>query len=193
MKLPEINELNKDEIFTGIYEKRKNDIKNYITQKIWYQSNCRLFDAEELTNDVFLKVYKHLENFDPEKSAFTTWLITITNRVIIDWTRTKMLKQQHSIDSLELKSDGEIIVNLEIPDNNIQNDFNSFDNEIINKEFNRSIEKLRGISKDIAKLYFKKEYNYNEIEKELTIPMGTVKGTIHRLKDHIKKDLSKIY
>lgn len=182
---------NKEIFFNEIYKDYYNKMYRYIFDRIKNQSNCCTFDTEELTNDVFLKVYKHLDNYNPEIATLNTWIYKITNNTIIDWNRTKMLKQRFSIDTIQDNFSDEI--KIDVPDNRVNNDFNSYDNTIIRNEIDQSINKLHGISKDIAKLYFKNEFQYSEIEKELNIPIGTVKGTIHRTKKQLQKDLANIY
>ena len=46
-------------------------------------------DAEDLRSNIFLKFYSTLENFDPKKSAPSTWLYRITQTAVIDFYRTK--------------------------------------------------------------------------------------------------------
>ena len=46
-------------------------------------------DAEELTQNVFLKAYRHLATFDAEKSKFSSWLSRIAYHEAIDYLRMK--------------------------------------------------------------------------------------------------------
>ena len=46
-------------------------------------------EAEDLRSNIFLKFYSSLENFDPSKSAPSTWLYRITQTAVIDFFRTK--------------------------------------------------------------------------------------------------------
>ena len=46
-------------------------------------------DAEDLRSNIFVKFYSSLENFDPSKSAPSTWLYRITQTAVIDFFRTK--------------------------------------------------------------------------------------------------------
>lgn len=184
-------QLTKEEqiLFQNIYKNHKQGILTYIKFRLKGKSNCLNYDSEELANDVFMRVAKHIRNYDEEKASMKTWLYTITNNIIIDWNRTKMLKQQHSFDNLQYEDETVI----EIPDNQTNNDFDSYDNQIIMKDINCSINNLKGISKAIANLYFINELRYDEISKELHIPLGTVKGSINRIKTKLQKDLAHIY
>lgn len=46
-------------------------------------------DAEDIAAQTFLKALEALKSYDKEKSAFITWLITITSRLIIDLYRSR--------------------------------------------------------------------------------------------------------
>ena len=75
------------EDFNKIYNKSHKSILNFILRKV----NSQMI-AEELTNDVFMKVYNHLENYDESKSAMNTWIMNITSNTIIDYYRKKKLE-----------------------------------------------------------------------------------------------------
>ena len=61
-------------------------------------------DADDLTQDVFLKVYRNLQGFDPEKGAFTTWLTTLTRNLLVDHFRRT--RQDRATDSLDESGEG---------------------------------------------------------------------------------------
>lgn len=46
-------------------------------------------DAEEATQDVFLRLWNKAEQFDPERGTFTAWLLTIARRIAIDRLRKR--------------------------------------------------------------------------------------------------------
>lgn len=68
----------KDEWFEEIYDGYYGKIYEFIFYKVY---NKEL--AEDLTNDVFLSVYKNLHRYDERKSFILTWLYTIS------WNRLK--------------------------------------------------------------------------------------------------------
>lgn len=41
-------------------------------------------ESEELTQETFVRAYRHLSRFDPERAAFSTWLFTIARRLAIN-------------------------------------------------------------------------------------------------------------
>jgi len=66
-------------------------------------------DSEEVTNDVFLKMIRQEANpktaFNPDLSALSTWIRTITKSVVLDYFRTN--HQDHYVPVSNLVSDGQ--------------------------------------------------------------------------------------
>lgn len=58
-------------------------VQRYISGKV---SNHQ--DAEDLTGDVFVKVFEKLDSFDGEKASLSTWIYTITRNTVTDYYRT---------------------------------------------------------------------------------------------------------
>src|ERR1700686_2130867 len=56
-------------------------------------------DAEDLAQEVFIKMYKTLASYDSSKGAFVTWVTTITRNLLVDHFRKT--KQDRMTDSLD--------------------------------------------------------------------------------------------
>ena len=54
-------------------------------------------DAEDLTQDVFIKLYANLQSFDAAKGSFPTWIATLTRNLLVDHFRRS--RQQRVTDS----------------------------------------------------------------------------------------------
>ena len=72
---------------------------------ICYRFTGSQSDAEDLTQEAFLKMYRNLSSFDPSKGAFTTWLTTLTRNLLVDNYRRSRLER--ASDSLDETYDGE--------------------------------------------------------------------------------------
>jgi RNA polymerase sigma-70 factor (ECF subfamily) len=166
---------------TEIYKKYFDKTYEYVFSKVKNKIIC-----EELTNDIFIKIYKHLDNYNEEKSKgnFEVWLYEITNNTIIDHYRRKK------------------IVNEEFNDANVHQYCNSDDdycftyNMELNEINNSIINEIKDLPKSkvkIAKLYFIQELSYEEISEALNIPLGTVKGTLYRVREDLKYILKHKY
>ena len=60
---------------------------------ICYRFTGSQSDAEDLSQEAFLKMYKNLASFDPEKGSFTTWLTTLTRNLLVDNYRRSRLER----------------------------------------------------------------------------------------------------
>ena len=66
-----------------VYLDYRDKVRRYISGKV-----RNIHDIEDLTSDVFVKVYEKLEKFDGEKASVSTWVYTITRNTVIDFYRT---------------------------------------------------------------------------------------------------------
>ena len=94
--------LDAEKLYTDYYRK----VRSFIASKVnSYQ------DAEDLTSDVFVKVYKKLDTFDPKKANVSTWIYTIARNTVIDFYRTSNQTLEYD-DSILIEDDeGESIIN----------------------------------------------------------------------------------
>ena len=66
---------------------------------ICYRFTGSQSDAEDLSQEAFLKMYKNLASFDPEKGSFTTWLTTLTRNLLVDnYRRSRLERVSDSLD-----------------------------------------------------------------------------------------------
>ena len=77
--------LNKtEEAFEQLY-KEYSKLVFYFT----YSMTGNRRDGEDLLQEVFLKVYVNINDYNPYKSSFKTWLVTITRNHVIDFLKQK--------------------------------------------------------------------------------------------------------
>ena len=65
-----------------------------------YRFTASSHDAEDLTQDVFIKLYGNLASFDAAKGSFQTWITTLTRNLLVDHFRRS--RQQRVTDSMDL-------------------------------------------------------------------------------------------
>jgi RNA polymerase sigma factor (sigma-70 family) len=157
---------------------------NAIYKSIMFKLNGKKEIAEELTNDVFVKVSCSLNEFDSEKSSLKTWLHNISKNTLIDYWRKKQLEVVN-IESF-VNSDGDVY--FEIASNDTP--YDNINNKEIYSKIERAINSLPKIYRRIAILFFIKQYTYEEICNELNLPLGTVKGQLSRSKEMLKCELN---
>ena len=91
--------MSQDEM-TRIYEEYSGRVMGYICARVRSRA-----DAEDLCQDVFEKVSRKLDGFDPKKASISTWIYAITRNRVIDFYRTS---RSHSELDENLAEDGEL-------------------------------------------------------------------------------------
>ncbi len=154
-----LSSLSNESAFSLLVERWWKKIYSFIFFKIGSGD-----EAKELTQEVFLKVYLNIENFNPSYK-FSTWIYKIAQNLSIDFLRKKhMVITELTNQSLITKKTPltEIIV------------------EEKNKEIWDAIEKLPEDLKEIILLRHQEELSYEEISEILNLKLGTVKNRIFK-------------
>lgn len=128
-------------------------------------------DAEDLLQETCIKAYLNLHRYDP-RYTFGQWIYTIARNIFIDHVRrhrTEMLCIDRNSDPNK-----EIISH-----NNL-----SIEDQLTQKQSQKRLDELLAQLPpqyiQLIELRFFKDYSYEEIAQELSLPMGTVKTQIHR-------------
>lgn len=133
-------------------------------------------DAEDLTIEAFGKAFRSLDSYTP-KYAFSTWLFKIATNNCVDFIR----KKKFTPTPLDLLQD-----NLDNATINIQSDMLDPEESLINlqkiAELKDIVNQLKPRYKSLIELRYYKEYSYEEISTELSLPIGTVKAQLNRAK-----------
>ena len=165
--------------FLHIVERYKFKLFVYIRRI----SNMSAEDAEDILQDVFIKVYQNLNDFDNDLK-FSSWIYRITHNTVIDNFRKLKARPQ--------------IFDLDMDDDRIKVLANEFDieKEIDEKQFkevlNKVLSKLDVKFKEVIMLKFLEEKDYKEISDIIKIPQGTVASRISKAKKLLKKELENI-
>ena len=138
---------------------------------IAYKFVGRHDEAEDLTQDVFLKIFKALKTFD-RRANFQMWLISVSRNPCIDHYRS-VRKERESVDrsvdagDLSLTSgDIDPLTALE------RSDRRAF--------LQRAMNELPPTLRTAVLLRDIREFSYQEIAEQLSLPEGTVKSRINR-------------
>jgi RNA polymerase sigma factor (sigma-70 family) len=136
-------------------------------------------DAEDLTIEAFGKAFKNIAQYTPN-FAFSTWLFKIATNNCIDFIRKKrgnMVSLDHAFDENDSQ----------VPSSNIHSDSPDPEANMINQQkiklMRDIVGKLKPRYKRLVELRYFDEYSYEEISKELNLPIGTVKAQLFRARD----------
>jgi RNA polymerase sigma-70 factor (ECF subfamily) len=149
-----------------------------------YRFTGRDSEAQDLTQDVFLRVYRALGSFRASEGAFTTWLTRLTRNLLIDhYRRTRNERVTDSIEE-QLPRVEEGFVTVARPDSALAGKEAS---QLLQGALNKLSPELREtiIMRDLQ------EMEYREIATVLEIPEGTVKSRLNRGRAELARLLKK--
>jgi len=164
--------------FEDVYKKYQPVIAGWIKSKI--TDSC---DVEELTNDVFLKVYSSLDTFDESKSSLNTWIHNITKNTLIDYFRKKR-PQILSID-IDTTEETEDLSSIQIESPDLNPLAALIDKETTDK-IKTAINSLPDNYAHVANLFYISNFKQKEIADQLGIPVNTVKTKLRKTRELLR-------
>ena len=139
-------------------------------------------EAEDLLQEIFIKVYQNLNGFDTNLK-FSTWVYRIAHNEIINHYR----KNKRDRFTVELDADDEDVRSLSV----FLTDTLNIESQFINREKANAVRKVIGeLSQkyqDILVLYYFEDLSYSEISDILRKPPGTVATLLNRARAKFKK------
>lgn len=160
---------------------------------ICYRFTGSADDAEDLTQDVFIRVYKSLKSYDLERGAFGTWVTTMTRNMLVDHFRKS--KYERVTDSLEAAPGGD--EDAQTLGDQLQDTRRSPDEHIEGREaqklVHQALQKLSPELREAVILRDLQDLDYKEIAGILRVPEGTVKSRINRGRTELARLLSRTY
>lgn len=137
-------------------------------------------DAQDLTQEVFIKVYRTLSSFDSTKASFVTWVTTVTRNLLVDhFRKAKYDRMTDSLDAPIGEEDDGLALGAQIQDKGQTPDERLQSRET--KELvHRALQKLSPELREAVILRDLQDMDYKEISQILKIPEGTVKSRINR-------------
>lgn len=144
-------------------------------------SNISREDAEDILQEVFIKAYQNLNDFDLN-FKFSNWIYSIAHNATISSFRKKKVRPQTvSWEDKDLNNILESTLDLE----------NTSLQKLTYKQILKIINRLPLKYKDVLILKFVEGKDYREISDILHKPMGTVATLINRAKKSLKQELKK--
>jgi RNA polymerase sigma-70 factor (ECF subfamily) len=150
-------------------------------------------DADDLAQEVFIKLYRTLDSYSPEKGAFTTWVMTMTRNLLVDhFRKTKQDRVTDSLDAGLTEEEDSISLG-----DKIQDSAPSADDRLQRREtqemVQKAIQKLSPELREAVILRDLQDMDYKEIALALKVPEGTVKSRINRGRMELARLLSRTY
>jgi RNA polymerase sigma-70 factor (ECF subfamily) len=139
-----------------------------------YRFTGRFDEAEDLTQETFLKVYRTLGSYRPEAGALVTWIIRVGRNHIIDHYR-KMKAERTRTNSLEAEYG-----NVEENPSRYLNPAQALEQREVSERIHRALLRISEDLREAVILRDLEEFSYEEISEMLSVPVGTVKSRINR-------------
>lgn len=137
-------------------------------------------DAEDLTLEAFGKAFKNLHQYSPTY-AFSTWLFKIASNNCIDFLRKK---KGVNVPIEKEDSENSEAVKLKSKELNPEERFIRQQKAILLRNV---VRKLKPHYRLLVEYRYFREFSYEEIAKELDLPLGTVKAQLFRARDMLFK------
>lgn len=137
-------------------------------------------DAEDLTQEVFLKVYRNLRNFDASKASFGVWLTALTRNLLVDhYRRSRLERASESLDEpFAGEEDGPTRAE-RLLDKGIGQEKHVAGVEL-RARVQTALARVSPELREAVILRDLEDLDYREIAGVLGIPQGTVKSRISR-------------
>ena len=136
--------------------------------------------AEDIVQDVMIKVWTRSHLFNPEKASFATWIYRATRNQWIDHTRKHGRVDVREPDVMKLIADDEV-------PSAEYNFMLEQDSDMLYAE----LEKLNEAQKEAVKMAFMEFKTHKTISEQTGLPIGTVKTRIRSAINLLKKNMSR--
>jgi len=159
---------------------------------ICYRFTGSATDAEDLTQDVFLKLYRNLASFDTQKGSFQTWITTLARNLLVDhFRRTRLDRASDSLDaSLSSDEDGATLGD-KLADPRPSQEAHASGLEL-KATIQQALAQLSPELREAVVLRDLEDMDYKDIAQVLRIPEGTVKSRISRGRGELARLLQRI-
>ncbi len=141
-------------------------------------------EAEDLTQDIFLKIFKALATFD-RRANFQTWIISISRNLCIDHYRSVRKERQtiaREVDTSDLQ-----------PASKERTPYAAAEHEDLRQQLRQALETLPLALRTAVVLRDLQELSYQEIADRLELPEGTVKSRINRGRLELARQLKRLH
>lgn len=166
------------DVFGQLVERYQKGLVTYIYHMIHSYE-----EALELSQDVFIKVFKSLDRFDGTYK-FSTWLYRIASNHTIDFIR----KRKMDTSSIDEREDNPDLAPFRIVSGTLAPD-EAYSNKVLLKRVKEAMEDLPPSYRELILLRHFNFRSYEAMAKITGLPLGTVKNRIFRARKMLMKKL----
>jgi RNA polymerase sigma-70 factor, ECF subfamily len=129
--------------------------------------------AEEVTQEVFVRLWLHADSYAPERGQVRTWLMGIAHHLILSELRKRMSRPQPAGEAASIYTQEHLVDEDDEGDPAIAAWLHERANLV-----RGCVSQLPPPQREVIELAFFGGLSHSEIEKKLNIPLGTIKGRI---------------
>jgi RNA polymerase sigma-70 factor, ECF subfamily len=160
---------------------------------ICYRFTGSANDADDLTQEVFIKIYRTLSSYDVNRGAFMTWVTTVTRNLLVDhFRKARQERMTESLDTTTSDHEDAMPLGDRIPD-----EAPSPDSQVQSREAREAVhtalQKLSPELREAVILRDLQDMDYRDIAVSLKVPEGTVKSRINRGRAELARLLQRTY
>jgi RNA polymerase sigma-70 factor (ECF subfamily) len=160
---------------------------------ICYRFSGSADDAADLTQEVFIKMYRTRCTFDTTRASFMTWVTTVTRNLLVDHFRKgKYDRVTDSLDATPGNQEDGMTLAEQLEDKSA-----SPETKVRGQETQKLVhEALRRLSPELREAVILRDLqdlDYKDIAKVLNVPEGTVKSRINRGRTELARLLQRTY
>jgi RNA polymerase sigma-70 factor (ECF subfamily) len=176
-ELVKLSLANQDD-FVYLVDRYKGKLASYIKRL----TNANTEDVEDILQEVFIKVYLNLNDFDKDLK-FSSWIYRITHNQVISGHRKIKARPEGYAVNIDDKLANSLVAETDIK--------GQMDNKILQKTINSVLDKIDEKYRDVLVLKFLEEQSYQEISDILKKPLGTVASLMNRAKQEFRLEFEK--
>ena len=140
-------------------------------------------EAEDLTQDIFLKIFKSLDTFD-RRANFQTWLVSVSRNLCIDHYRS--VRKERETMARDVDPSGLT------PVSPGRGPYGQLELSALRDQIRTALAALPPALREAVVLRDLQEFSYQEIADRLRLPEGTVKSRINRGRLELAKQLTRL-
>lgn len=168
--------------FTRLWDTHIDTLHSYIKGKM---KNLDDFYVDDICSRSFEKAFRQIRTYDPSKSKFKTWLLTIARNTALDIVEqeNRARRQYISLDDTSRRNSA-IVSSID------DGEETALENIIHNEDQDRTqryVDGLPDLYRQIARMRLIDGLQYKEIAEELEMELNTVRTRIRRAKALIEK------
>ncbi|MCA1030813.1 sigma-70 family RNA polymerase sigma factor [Bacillus timonensis] len=133
--------------------------------------------AEEVVQEVFIKLWRGIGSYEESKGKFSSWLLTITRHTAID-----LIRKRKKEATVELEDRDSLVADEKLVEEQVE--WKEEGNRL-----RRAVATLKKEQQSMINLFYFKGFTQQRISEECDIPLGTVKGRIRLALRHLRSYL----